>query len=90
MRQVPLVTCILLRYTKINSKFCLPAKRPHCRVTYTACETPSSGFEVRNNIALNLIVTVSIASFKTIGIHQREGLRQSCAVAFSWNRRMHG
>ena len=31
MRQVPLVTCILLRYTKINGNFCLPAERPHCR-----------------------------------------------------------
>ena len=33
MRQVPLVTCILLRYTKITVNFCLPAERPHCIVT---------------------------------------------------------
>ena len=26
MRQVPLVTCILLRYTKITVNFCLPAE----------------------------------------------------------------
>ena len=31
MRQVPLVTCVLLRYTKI-SNFCLPPERPHCMV----------------------------------------------------------
>ena len=27
-----LVTFILLRYTKLNKKFCLSAKRPQCRV----------------------------------------------------------
>ena len=32
MRQVPLVTCILLRYTKINGNFCLPAERPQCKI----------------------------------------------------------
>ena len=32
MHQVPLVTCILLHYTKINGNFYLPAERPHCRV----------------------------------------------------------
>ena len=32
MRQVPLVTCILLRYTKINENFCLPAERPQCKL----------------------------------------------------------
>ena len=32
MRQVSLVTCILLHYTKITVKFCLPAGRPHCMV----------------------------------------------------------
>ena len=31
MHQVPLVTCILLRYTKINGNFCLPAERPQCK-----------------------------------------------------------
>ena len=30
---VPLVTCILLRYTKSMVNFCLPAERPHCIVT---------------------------------------------------------
>ena len=24
--------CILLRYTKINGNFCLPAERPHCKI----------------------------------------------------------
>ena len=32
MRQVPLVTCMLLHYTKITVNFCLPAERPHCLV----------------------------------------------------------
>ena len=32
MHQVPLVTCILLCYTKITVNFCSPAERPHCRV----------------------------------------------------------
>ena len=34
MRQVPLVTCILLRYTKITVNFCLPAERPHAAWLY--------------------------------------------------------
>ena len=32
MRQIPLVTCILLRYTKITVNFCLPSERLHCLV----------------------------------------------------------
>ena len=32
MRQIPLVICILLRYTKITVNFCLPAERLHCLV----------------------------------------------------------
>ena len=32
MRRVPLITCILLRDTKITVNFCLPAERPHCIV----------------------------------------------------------
>ena len=32
MRQVPLLTCILLRYTKITISFCLPPERPHCMI----------------------------------------------------------
>ena len=32
MHQVPLVTCILLHYTKITVNFCLPPERPHCTV----------------------------------------------------------
>jgi len=55
---------------------------------YTACETPSGGFQVRNNIATTL--TVCIDSFKTIGKLQREKLHQSSAIAFSWNARTHG
>ena len=31
MRQVSMVTCILLRYTKITTNFSLPARRPDCR-----------------------------------------------------------
>ena len=36
MRWVPLITCIILRYTKITVNSCLPAERPHrthCIVT---------------------------------------------------------
>ena len=36
---------------------------------YAACETPSEGLEVKNNITPML--TVCIASFKTIGKFQR-------------------
>ena len=32
MRQVSLVTCILLRCTKITVQFCLPAERLHCMI----------------------------------------------------------
>ena len=32
MLQFPLVTCILLHYTKITVNFWLPAERPHCMV----------------------------------------------------------
>ena len=32
MCQAPLITCILLRCTKINGGFCLPAEKPHCKV----------------------------------------------------------
>ena len=49
---------------------------------YTACETPSGGFEVRNNIALTL--TVCIASFKTNSKLQRKRLRHSYVIVFSW------
>ena len=55
---------------------------------YTARETPSGGFQVRNNLATTL--TACIASFKTIGKLQREKLHQSRAIAFSWNPRTHG
>ena len=36
MLQVPMVTCILLCYTKITTNFSLPAERPHCRVMLLA------------------------------------------------------
>ena len=86
MRQVPLVTCILLRYTKITVNFCLLLKATlH---SYTACGTHTSDFEVKNNIAL--MVTICIASFEVIGELQREKLRQSRAKALSWNGRMRG
>ena len=32
MRQVSMVTCILLRHTKITTNFSLPAERPHAMV----------------------------------------------------------
>ena len=39
MRQVPLVTCILLRYTKIMVNFCLPPERSHCMDLYSLWDT---------------------------------------------------
>ena len=83
MCQVSLVTCILLRYTKITVNFCLLAEWLQCRDNYTPCETHTGSFEVRNNITL--MVTVCIASFKTIGKLQRKRLHQSHAIAFNWN-----
>ena len=32
MRQIPLVTCILVHYTKITVNFYIPAERLHCMV----------------------------------------------------------
>ena len=77
---LPLVTCILLRYTlKLwsISAYLLKATLH----SYTLCGTHTSDFEVKNNIALT--VTVCIASFEVISKLQRERLRQSCAKAFS-------
>ena len=36
MRQVSMVACILLHYTKIMTNFSLPAERPHCRAMFLA------------------------------------------------------
>jgi len=36
------------------------------------------------------MLTVSIASFKTMGELQRERLHHSRAIVFSWNRQRHG
>ena len=83
MRQVPLVICILLRYTKIMVNFCLLTL-----YSYTPCGTHTSDFEVKNNITLT--VTVCIASFEVIGEVQRERLHQSRAKALSWNGRTRG
>ena len=87
MRQVPLVNCILLRYTKIIrsiSAYLLKAALH----SYTPCGTHSSDFEVKNNIAL--MVVVCIASFEVIVELQRERLRQSRAKALSWNGQTRG
>ena len=40
MHQIPLVTCILLYQTKITENFCLPAERPHFRVTLLVRHLP--------------------------------------------------
>ena len=80
MRQVPLVTCILLCYTlklRSISTYLLKAALH----SYTPCGTHTSDFEVKNNIAL--MVTVCIASFEAIGEVERERLHQSHAKAFS-------
>ena len=36
MRQISMVTCILLRYTKITTNFSLSPGRPHCRTMLLA------------------------------------------------------
>ena len=88
MRQIPLVTCILLRYTEITVNFCLPSERLHCLVILPVGYTYTGGFKVKNNIALT--VTVCTASFEAIGKLQRERLHQSRATAFSWNGQTRG
>ena len=45
-QEVPMVTCILLRYAKIMTKFILPAERPSAG--HDPCETHLEAFEVRN------------------------------------------
>ena len=87
MRQVPLVTCILLRYTKITVNFCLPAKRPHCIVILPVGHIRAV-LKFKTNIALP--VTICIASFEAIGELQRDRLRHLRAAAFSWNGQTHG
>ena len=88
MRQVPLVICILLHYTKITVNFCLPACSKAALHGYTPCRTLTGGFEVKTNTAL--MVRVCIASFEAISEHQRKRLRPSRAVALSWNGQPHG
>ena len=84
MCQVPLVTCILLRYTKIMVNFCLPAEGRTAQL-YSLWDTYEQFWSKKNNITLT--VTVCNASFQVIGELQKEGLCQSCAEAFSWNGR---
>ena len=79
MHQVSLVTCILLRYTKITVNFCLPAETVHC-IVLLPVGTHTGGFEVKNNIALTVIVC--IVSFEAIGELQKERLHHSRAPAF--------
>ena len=87
MRQVPLVTCILLRYTKFYSQFLFTSWMAALH-GYTRCGTHTSGIRVENKIVLT--VTVCIASFEVIGELQRERLRHAHTAAFSWNGRMRG
>ena len=61
MRQVLLVTSILLHYTKIMVTFFLPAERPYCMVTLPVGHI-RAGLKVKNNIALT--VKVCIASLR--------------------------
>ena len=77
MHQVPLVTYILLRYSKITVNFCLPAERPHCIVILPVEH-------------IRAVLTVCIASFEAIGELQRDRLHHSRAAAFSWKGRMCG
>ena len=79
MRQVPLVTSILLRY-KVTLNLCLPAERLHCIVILSVGHIRAV-LEVENNIALT--VTVCVALFEVVGELQRERLCHSSAAAFS-------
>ena len=81
MCQVSMVTCILLRYTKITTNFSLPAERPHCQ-GYVPCEDHLERFEVRNYITLT--VMVCIALFET-SVNFKANV-----VAFSWSGQMCG
>ena len=83
MCQVSLVTCILLYYTKIAVNFCSPPERPHCMVIL-----PLRLIQAVFRSKTISTVTVCIASFKTIGKLQREGLRQSRAASFTWNEEL--
>ena len=88
MHQVPLVTCILLRYTKVAVKFCLPAERPHCIVLLPVGHVRT--VLKSQTISLRMPVMVCTALFKAIGELQRDRLRHSRAIAFSWNGQTHG
>ena len=56
MHLFPIVTCILLCYTKITAKFSLLAERPHCRAMLS----------VRRIICIALPIIVSILLFEII------------------------
>ena len=86
MYQVPLVTCILLRYTKItvNSVYLL---KGHTAWLYSLWDSYRQ-FLGQKHIAS--MVTVCIASFEAIGALQRKRLCQSHAVVFSWNAQTRG
>ena len=87
MRQVPMVTYILLCYTKITVNFFLPPQLPYCMVILPVGQIRGS-IDIKNIVAL--IVTVCIASFEVISELQRERLHHSHAAAFSWNGPTHG
>ena len=75
--QAPLVTCILLHYTRTS--VCL---LKGCTTwLYSLWDTQGS-FEVKNNITL--MATVCTALLKVISELQRERLRQSRCVQLEW------
>ena len=82
MRQVPLVTCILLCYTKITVTFCLLAERPYCMVILTVGHI-GAGLKSRT---VSPDSNGGIPLFEAIGELQRVRC-ESRAAAFSWNGR---
>ena len=62
LHQVPMVTCILLRYTTITTNLSLPSERPHCRAMFIVRHIwKESNSKI---ISLNLMVTVWIGELQ--------------------------
>ena len=80
MRQVPLVTCILLYSATLKLRSISAYMLKAALHSYTPCGTHTSNFGVKNNITLT--VTVCIATFEVIGELQRGKI---ASVTFIWN-----
>ena len=86
MRQVSMVTCILLRYTKITTNFSLPAGRQHCRAMFLERNIWK---DLKSEIIIALTVMVCIALFEA-SVNFKGKIMSSLVVAFSWNGQTRG